>query len=129
MSKPSAPRASRAAIDFDTVRQLARELGDVQESTTYGASALKVRGHLLACVAVNKSAEPNSLMVRIDAERRAELIAAAPDVYYVTDHYRPYPSMLVRLSRIHPDALKDLLRMAWSFVTAGQVSGTGRRKR
>jgi hypothetical protein len=29
-----------------------------------------------------------------------------------------YPAVLVRLSRIHPDALRDLLGAAWRFVTA-----------
>jgi len=66
-------------------------------------------------------------MVRIDLEHRAELIAAAPDVYYVTDHYINYPSVLVRLSRIHPDALRDLLRMAWTFVTAQSTSTSKKR--
>jgi hypothetical protein len=128
MSKQAARPAPQPAIDFDRVRKLARELGDIQEPTIHGAPALKVRGKLFAWVPINKSAEPNSLAVRIDLERRAELIAAAPDVYYVTDHYLPYPSVLVRLSRIHPDALKDLLRMAWSFVMR-QDSRPVRRKR
>lgn len=108
----------RARIDFDTVRRLAREFGEVEETSTYGSPALKVQGKLLACIAINKSAEAGSLAVRIDIERRDGLIADAPDVYYITDHYRNYPTVLVRMSRIHEDALKDLLRAAWAFVTA-----------
>ena len=115
----------RHTIDFDTVRKLARELGDVEECTIHGAPSLKVRGKLLTCIPVNKSAEPRSLAVRIDFEHRAELIAAAPDIYYVTDHYANYPTVLVRLSRIQPEALKDLIGMAWSFVT---VKSPGRRR-
>jgi hypothetical protein len=107
----------RNELDFDMVRKIARGLPDVEESTAYGSPAFKVRGKLLACIAINKSAEPDSLMVRVDFANRAELIAASPDVYYVTDHYKNYPSVLVRLSRIHPDALRDLLGMAWRFVT------------
>src|SRR5215470_2214708 len=110
-------RMPRLTIDFDTVRRLAREIGDVEESTIHGAPSLKVRGKLLTCIPVHKSAEPGSLAVRIDFDRRAELIAAEPDVYYLTDHYLNYPTVLVRLSSIHAGALKDLLRMAWSFVT------------
>jgi hypothetical protein len=105
-------------IDFDTVREIALALPDVEESTAYGSPALKVRGQLLAGIAINKSAEPGSLGVRVDFAHRAELIAADPDVYYVTDHYVNYPFVLVRLSRIHPDALRDLLGMAWRFVSA-----------
>jgi hypothetical protein len=104
--------------DFDLVRNLARELDGVKESTIHWNPLLKVRGKLLTCIPVHKSAEPRSLAVRIDFDHRAELIAAAPDVYYLTDHYVNSPTVLVRLSRIEPDALKDLLGMAWSFVTA-----------
>jgi hypothetical protein len=106
----------RQSIDFDTVRKLAHEIGAVEESTIRGAPSLKVRGKLLACIAVHKSAEPGSLMVRIDAADREKLIAAAPDVYYLTDHYVNYPTVLVRLSRIRPDALKELLGIAWSYA-------------
>jgi hypothetical protein len=109
---------ARIKVDFDTVREIALALPGVEESTAYGSPALKVGGKLLACIPINKSAEPGSLMVRVDFARRAELLAESPDVYYVTDHYENYPSVLVRLARIHPDALRDLLGMAWQFVTA-----------
>jgi hypothetical protein len=102
---------------FDAVREAVRELPDVEESAGRGAPCLKVRGRLLACPAIHKSAEPDSLVVKIDLDRRAELIAADPDVYYVTDHYVKYPSVLVRLSRIHRDSLRDLLSMSRQFVT------------
>lgn len=88
----------------------------------YGSPALKVRGKLLACVAINKSAEPDSLVVSIDFHQRAELMAADPDVYYLTDHYAGYPSVLVRLSQIHPDTLRDLLQTSWQFVTAKRAT-------
>ena len=109
---------AKARVDFDTVRKIGLGMPDVEETTTYGSPALKVGGRLLACIPINKSAEPGSLMVRVDFARRAELLAESPDVYYLTDHYENYPSVLVRLARIHPDALRDLLGMAWKFVTA-----------
>jgi hypothetical protein len=104
-------------ITFDTVRKMGLRLPDVEESMTFGTPALKVHGQLLTCPAINKSAEPGSIMVRISVDQRDELIAGDPDTYYLTDHYRPYPSVLVRLSKIRPDALQDLLGMAWKFVT------------
>jgi hypothetical protein len=106
-------------IDFDVVREIAVALPDVKESTIHGAPSLKVRGRLLTCPALHSSAEPNSLMVRIDFNRRAELMKAEPDVYYLTNHYVNHPSVLVRLSRIDRTALKDLLDYAWRFVSSG----------
>jgi hypothetical protein len=113
----------RHSIDFDTVRKLANAIGVVEESSVHGAPSLKVRGKLLACISVHKSAEPGSLVVRIDADERAKLITSAPDVYYLTDHYVNYPTVLVRLSRIRLDALKKLLEIAWSFAHLKPHSG------
>ena len=79
-------------------------------TTTWGASALKVRGKLFACVAINKSAEPNSMVVRMDMAQRNLLIEEDPASYYLTDHYVDYPCVVVRLSRISREALDDLIR-------------------
>ena len=108
---------AKSKLDFDAVRRIALSLPDVEESTAYGSPALKIRGKLMACIPTHRSAEPESLVVCIDFVRREELLATDPEVYYLKDHYVNYPSVLVRLSRIHPDALRDLLGMAWRFVT------------
>jgi hypothetical protein len=107
-----------STVDFDAVRKIGLTLPGTEESTAYGLPALKVHGKLLACVPTHRSAEPGSLLVRIGFDDRAELLAADPDVYYVTDHYLNYTSVLVRLSRVTPDVLRDLLGMAHKFVTA-----------
>ena len=108
----------RAKVTFDVVREIGLELPDVEESTAYGAFALKVGGNLLACTAINKSAEPGSLGVRIDFDQRDALLAEAPATYYVTDHYVNYPMVLVRLSQIRRDQFRDLLTASWKFVTS-----------
>ena len=105
-------------IDFDTVRKIALEFPDVEDATAYGSPAFKAGGKMFACIAVHKSAEPNSLMVRVDFDRRAELLETAPEIYYLKDHYVNYPCVLVRLSAIQADALRDLLAMSLRFVTA-----------
>ena len=72
-----------------------------------------------ACQAINKDAEPNSLMIRMPIDQREELIAEQPDVYYLKPHYEPHPCVLVRLGKVHRDALKDLLTGAWRRASAG----------
>ncbi len=119
----------RNTINFDTVRDIALTLPGVEESTAFGAPALKVRGKLLACVPTNRSAEPDSLMVRVDFDDRAELLGADPSVYYLTDHYAGYTAVLVRLSRVNPDVLRDLVGMAYKFVTHEAASRSRARKR
>ena len=119
----------RPKIDFDTVRNIGLALPGVEESTAYGRPALRIRGHLLACLPANPSAEPNSLVVRVDLEDRAELLAGDPNVYYVTDHYDGYDAVLVRLSRVNSDMLRDLLRMAHKFVTHSSAPDSSQKGR
>ncbi len=105
-------------LGFEAVRKMGLALPDVEEGTSYGSPALKVRGQMFACLAIHRSAEPDTLVVRIEFDRRDALIAGEPQTYYLTDHYLNYPCVLARLSRLHPDALRDLLRMGWRFVSA-----------
>ena len=102
-------------VTFGTVWNLGLKLPEVEKTTMYGGSALKVRGRMFACQAVNKSAEPNSLALFVDFDQRDSLIAEDPDTYYVTAHYVNYPCVLVRLSRVQADTLRDLLNAAWRF--------------
>jgi hypothetical protein len=120
---------AKSIITFDTVREIGLALPGVEESTAYGSPALKVRGKIMACMAINRSAEPGSLGVWVDFDDRAELLAADPDVFYVTDHYAPYNVVLVRLSRVKRDALRDLLGMAHKFVTRNVGPRPPARKR
>jgi len=119
----------RKKISFDTVREIGLALPDVEEGTTYGSPALKVRGKMFACLPSHRSAEPDSLVIRIDFDRREELIAADPKTYYLKDHYVGYPCVLVRLTRVRQDELRDLLLMAWRFVSARSRRRVGPRKR
>ena len=105
-------------MHFATVRKLGLALLDVEESTMYRAPALKVRGHMFACMASHKSAEPNTLVVLVGFDERNALIAADPETYYLKDHYLNHPSVLVRLSRIPRDDLRALLLKAWRFASS-----------
>jgi hypothetical protein len=55
------------------------------------------------------------------------MMAENPDTYYITDHYLNYPYVLVRLSKVHPDALRDLLRGAHRSAAAETRRGAARR--
>jgi hypothetical protein len=72
----------------------------------------------MAGLALHASAEPGTLVVRVDAEEREWLLQDAPDTYYLTDYYRPHPVVLVRLSRLDRTALRDLLAMSWRLTLA-----------
>jgi hypothetical protein len=99
---------------FDTVRKIALSLERVEEGTSYGTPAFRVNGALF----LRLHQDGESLVVRTDFEQRKELLEADPAVYYITDHYLNYEWILVRLARVHGDALRDIVRMAYKFAVA-----------
>jgi hypothetical protein len=111
----------------DAIRAIGATLPDVEAATMYGGFALKVRGKMFVCQAMNKEAEPDTLAVRMDFAQRDALLEEEPSTYYLKDHYVNYPCVLVRLSRVHPDALRDLVHGAYRFVSATAPRRTVRR--
>jgi hypothetical protein len=113
-----------AGNPFERVRKVGLAFPDVEATIRYdGSPVLKAAGVFMAGLASHPSAEPGTLVVRM--EERVALLEDAPETYYVTDYYRPHPVVLVRLSRIDQDALRDLLSIAWRLT----ATKTQRRRR
>ena len=114
---------------FERVEAIARTLPGVEVTTAWGQPALKVRGRMFVCMASHKSAEPGSLVVMMDFPDRDALIEEDPETYYLKEHYVGYPCVLVRLSRVHADALRGLVVGAHRYIsgTAGRRTASRRR--
>jgi hypothetical protein len=113
---------AKAGVALDAVWRMGVTFPGVEMSTTFGVPALKVKApggklQVMACVPTNKSAEPGSLLVRVDRKERAALLEEAPNLYYAPEHYLGYDGVLVRLAELRPELLHDLLAMAHNFVT------------
>ena len=89
---------------------------EVEEISRNGLPRLTLRGSFLAGIAQHASAEPGSLVLRSPLEERDLLIEDAPETYYITDYYRPYPLVLVRLAHVTREALHDLLSVAYRMT-------------
>lgn len=105
----------RKTLDFSDVSAIAKAFPGVQKSFIHGAPSLKLGGKLWVCPALHKSADPDSLVVKISVAERAKLISAKPETYYVTPHYSKYPMVLVRMDHIDRTSLRRLLKSAWTF--------------
>jgi len=104
---------------FEIVKSVGLALPGVEAATRYdGSPVLKVGGCFMAGLAMHPSAEPQTLVVRADVQERDWLIEDAPTTYYLTDFYRKYPLVLVRLSRIDREALRDLLAVSRRLTLA-----------
>src|SRR5438105_14601770 len=102
----------RIGVSFDSVREIAQTLSGAEESTSYGTPAFKAKGKLFA----RQHQDGESLVIPIDFEAREEMMSAAPEKFYITDHYLNYPYMLVRMSKVTRDEVRDVLMGAWRRV-------------
>ena len=112
----------KAGVSLDAVWQMGTALPGVEKSTSWGNPALKVKGRggkleMMACVPTHKSAEPGSLLIRVDRNEREHLLAESPELYYAPDHYLGYDAVLVRVALLSREVLHDLLVVAHNFVT------------
>jgi hypothetical protein len=106
--KQKTPRKQIGAT-FDTVRELALALPGVEEATSYRTHTFRTNGRMLA----RFREDGESLLLKADYTAREVLTGAQPDMFYVTDHYRCWPLMLVRLKNVDVDLLCDLIEEAW----------------
>ena len=117
MTRATTPRIPSVA--FAVVEKVGLTLPGVAVATKYdGSPLLKLGGCFMAGLATHATAEPDTLVVRISPDDRALLVADAPDTYYVTDYHQKHPVVLVRLSRIKRDALRDILAVSWRLTAA-----------
>ena len=97
-------------MTYDDVREIALAWPEVEDGTSYGTPALKVRKKLL----VRLKEDNDSLVVlSVPQDERAMLVESEPKVFYFTDHYRDYPTVLIRLSKAKRSTVEPFLRRRW----------------
>jgi hypothetical protein len=129
-SAPAGNGDQRRGHTFAAVEAIGRALPDVEVTTAYGQPALKVHGKMFACIASHPSAEPRSLVVMMAFADRDALVEDDPATYCLKEHYLNHPCVLVRLTRIRLDALRDVVVGAHRFVSAqvrSKSAGASRR--
>jgi hypothetical protein len=94
---------------------------DVEETTAYGMPAFKAGKTRFAGQPVQRAdVEPHTLGVMISFEERERLLAARPDIYYLTEHFANYAAVLARLTKMTKAELRELLGTAWAHAMERQ---------
>lgn len=99
------------AVDWPAVKALALGLGlpEVVETTAWGQPCLKAHGKLW----VWWSPQEDAPVFKLDRDTREMLLAADPETFFVTPHYRSHPLVLMRPERFDPVWAAANLRRAW----------------
>jgi hypothetical protein len=97
-------------VTYDDVRKFALGWPEVEDAESHGTPALRVRKRLLARI---KDDNDSLVVIGVPQEEREMLIETAPKIFYYTDHYRDYPTVLIRLSRAKRAIVEPFLRRRW----------------
>jgi hypothetical protein len=101
-------------LALPTIRRVALALPGVEEGTSYGTPAFRFKGKLIARLHQDGS----SIMFKLGFEAREHLMRADPETFFITEHYRNYPSVLAHLDRLSARDLSALLERAIENATA-----------
>jgi hypothetical protein len=97
-------------VSWEELRALALALPDVEEGTSWGTPAFKVRGKLIVR---RRPDDARVIVLRVDMAEQELMIRARPEVFFLTPHYVGYPYVLVRLDEVGADELGELVTDAW----------------
>jgi hypothetical protein len=102
-------------MTFDDVRKFALAWPEVEDGSSYGTPALKVRKKLLARL---KEDGDSLVMPGVPRDEREMLVESQPKIFYFTDHYKDYPMVLIRLSKARRAIVEPLLRRHWRTLAS-----------
>jgi hypothetical protein len=104
---------------FADVVRLSEQLPEVEESTSYGTPALKIRGRSFCRLWGEREHarygvdDSEVLVVFCELEWKQVLLDAAHGVLFSTPHYDGYGAVLVRLADVDPDDLFGYLEASY----------------
>src|ERR1700744_4198612 len=97
-------------MTFEDIRKLALTWPEVEDGSSYGTPALKVRKKMLVRL---KEDGDSVVMPSVPQDERAILLERNPKVFYSTDHYGDYRMVLIRLSKAKRADVEPFLRRRW----------------
>ena len=109
-SSPKKRPRNTVGVSVATVRDLVRALPGIEEGTSYGMPSFKLAGKFFARLRDDDTV----LVVHLRSfDDRDGLLEHEPTAFFTTDHYRNYPTVLIRLARVRKSTLQAVLHDAW----------------
>jgi hypothetical protein len=101
-----------------TIRRIALALPEVNERLCHGTPTFFIGKKLM----LRMWEDGETLVAKVPMARRAELLEADPDVFFLTDHYRTYPAVLINLLNVSEGVLRERIAVAWRCVAPAKLA-------
>ncbi len=107
------------------VKKIALSFAGAEEGTSYGYPSYKVAGKFFTRL----REEDNSLVMIVGSiDERDMLLQSDPSIFHITDHYKNYPDVLVRIAKIDEKSLRGMLERRWSTIAPKKLQKEGVRE-
>lgn len=117
-SRRAKTMTAAVARGYDRFLRIALAMPGTETSTSYGTPSVKVKGKLLSRW---RTEAEGALAIRCDFLDRQILLLAQPEVFFLTDHYRDYPMILMRLDKASREVMADAVERAWRRVAPAKL--------
>ena len=109
----AAKKKANKGVTAAHLKKIALSFPEAIEKSSYGKPAFAVGKKFFTRL----RAEDNSIVLVVnDMHMRDMMLELDPKTYFITDHYKDYPSVLVRMERITQDELRAMLERRWRKI-------------
>lgn len=110
---PAKRKSAAKGVTPAQFKKIALSFPETSEKSSYGNPAVFVAKKFFT----RHRKDDNSLVFIVaDMHTRDMMLELDPKTYFITDHYKDYPSVLVRMERITPDELQTMLERRWRQI-------------
>jgi hypothetical protein len=106
-------KKSAKGVTAAELKKIALSFPEANEKPSYGKPSFFIAKKFFTRL----RAEDNSLVMVVDGmDQRDMMLELDPRTYHITDHYKDYPAVLVRMERITADELHLMLERRWRKI-------------
>jgi hypothetical protein len=101
------------AVTAADLKKIALSFPGAKEETSYGQPAFKIEKKFFTRL---RREDDSIVWIVGSIDERDSLLEMDPKTYFITDHYKNYPSVLVRIAQIDRAMLKKMLERRWRAI-------------
>ena len=103
------------------VKKIVLSFPGAEEGTSYGYPSYKVAGKFFTRL---RDEDASLVMAVGSIDERDMLLQADPSVFHITDHYKNYAYVLVRIAKISEKDLRRMLERRWREIAPKKLAKT-----
>jgi len=113
MKKPVKKTARRKGVTPAQLRQIALSFPGTTEGSSYGKPSF----HVARKFFTRLREEDDSIVLAVGSiDERDMLLESDARLFHITEHYRNYPALLVRLAQLDAGMLRSMLERRWRTI-------------